>query len=190
LNPILLKGRKVVGDEGYFLGEFSDLHVDFKVGKATAFYVTLSDEAATELGFKKPFLRRVTVCLPTELIKAVGDVITLDAPIRCLEDLAEREMQVETDRVEGKKVVNEKGEAFGKVDGLDVNVDDWSLSGFEVALNAQAASELGFKSPVLSKVVVIIPRSAVGSIENFVTLDKAVESLKSLVECIQSCQKV
>jgi hypothetical protein len=48
--------------------------------------------------------------------------------------------------------------------------------------------ELGFKRPVRSKVVVVIPGSAVGSIENFVTLDKAVESLKSLVECIQSCQ--
>jgi hypothetical protein len=41
----------------------------------------------------------------------------------------------------------------------------------------------------MSKVVVIIPSSAVSAIGNFVTLDKAIENLKSLLECIKSCQK-
>ena len=188
MNPILLKGRKVIGVEGYILGEFNDLHVDFTSWQATAFYVILSDEAAAELDFKKPFLRKVVVCLPTKLIKVVGDIITLTAPIRNLKDVAENEVDVKTLRIEGKKVVNPSGKAIGTVEGLDINVDTWKVTGLEVGLTDEAAGELGFKRPVLSKVVVVIPSSAVGEVENFVTLHKAVGDVKSLVECIQSCR--
>lgn len=188
MNPVLLKGKKVIGNEGYILGEMSDLHVDFDLWQATAFYVILSDEATAELNFKKPFLRKVMVCLPTEIIKVVGDVITLSAPVRNLKDIAEKEVQVKTVKIEGKKVVNTKGYVVGDVEALDVDVGDWKVTGLQVGLTDDAATELGFKRPVLSKVAVIIPTSAIGSIENFVTLDKTMENLKSLVDCIRSCQ--
>jgi sporulation protein YlmC with PRC-barrel domain len=186
---MLLKGKKVVGTEGYILGEMNDLHVDFNVWQATAFYVILSDEAAAELNFKKPFLRKIIVCLPTELIEAVGDVITLIAPIRNLKDIAEKEMQVSTAKIEGKKVVSAKGYVVGEVEALDVELSNWQVPGLQVALTDDAATELGFKRPILSKVAVIIPSSAVGAVGNFITLDKTIENLKSLIECIRSCQK-
>jgi len=44
MNPNLLKGKKVVGSEGYILGEFDGLYFDITTWKATAFYVGLSDE--------------------------------------------------------------------------------------------------------------------------------------------------
>ncbi|MGA2681321.1 MAG: hypothetical protein ABSF44_05910 [Candidatus Bathyarchaeia archaeon] len=188
MNPVLLKGRKVVGAEGYILGEMNDLHVDFYKWQATAFYVILGDEAAAELNLKKPFMRRIMICLPTELIEVVGDVITLKAPIGSLKDVADKEMQLETVKVEGKKVVSPSGFVVGEVEGLDVNFSDWHVKGMQVALTNEAAMELGFNRPFLSKVVVLIPRSAIGEIENFVTLDKGMENLKSLVECIRSCQ--
>jgi sporulation protein YlmC with PRC-barrel domain len=188
MNPVSLKGKEVIGTEGYLLGEMSDLHVDFDTWQATAFYVILSDEAVAELDLKKPFFRKLTVCLPTELIKVVGDVITLTAPVRNLKDIAEKELCLETTKVEGKKVVSTKGYVIGHVEGIDVDLDSWQVKGLQVGLTDDAATELGFKRPFLSRVVVIIPSSAVGSIENFVTLDKAVEDLKSLIECIKSCQ--
>lgn len=188
MNPNLLRGKKIVGPEGYVLGEMNDLHVDFKTWQATAFYVILSDEAAAELNLKKPLLRRVIVSLPIDLIEAVGDVITLKAPIRNLKDIAEKEMQVTTHRIEGKKVVSPIGNVVGTVEGLDIEVDDWKVTGLEVGLTDEAATELGFKRPVLSRVVVIVPSTAIEAIENFVTLDKSVRDLKSLVECIRSCQ--
>ncbi len=188
MNPALLKGKKVIGTEGYILGEMSDLHVDFDTWQASAFYVVLSDETAAELNFKKPFLHKVIVCLPTELIKVVGDVIDLTAPVRNLKDIAEKEIQVKTIKVEGKKVVSTKGYTMGYVEGLDVDFSNWQVKGLQVGLTDDAATELGFKRPFISKVVVIIPSDAIGAIENFVTLDKAVEDLKSLVECIKSCQ--
>jgi sporulation protein YlmC with PRC-barrel domain len=188
MNPILLKNKKVVGTEGYILGEINDLHIDFDTWQATAFYVVLSDEAAAELNLKKPFLRKIMVCLPTELIKAIGDVIELREPIRNIKDIAEKEMQVDNVKVEGKKVFSSNGEVMGDVDGVDVDFDKWRVNGLQVALNDKAAMELGFRRPVMSKVIVIIPSNAIETIENFVTLDKGVEDLKSLVECIRSCQ--
>lgn len=188
MNPLALKAKKVVGTEGYILGEINDLHVDFDKWQATAFYVILSNEAAEELDMKKPFLRKVMVCLPTELIEAVGDVVTLNEPISNLKDIAEKEMQVDTLKVEGKKVVSPNGAALGEVEGIDVDLDNWRVNGLQVALTDEAAMELGFRRPVLSKVVVIIPSNAIGDIENFITLDKGIENLKSLVECIRSCQ--
>lgn len=188
MNPILLKNKKVVGTEGYILGEINDLHIDFGTWQATSFYVILSDEAAAELNLKKPFLRRVMVVLPTELIKAVGDVVTLKAPIRNLKDIAEKETWPDIVKVEGKKVVSIKGNAVGIVEGVDVDFGNWKVNGLEVALNDEATIELGFSRPFMSKVVVIIPNSAIGEIGNFITLDENVENLKSLVECIRSCQ--
>jgi len=188
MNPTLLKGKKVVGTEGYILGDMNDLHVDFDTWQATAFYVVLSDDAAAELNFKKPFLRKVVVCLPTQLIEAVGDVIELVAPTRSLKDIAEKEVQADTVKIEGKKVVSEKGYVVGEVEALDVDFSSWRVTGLQVGLTDDAATELGFKRPVLSKVAVIIPSSAVDEIGNFVTLDKSIENLKSLVECIRSCQ--
>jgi sporulation protein YlmC with PRC-barrel domain len=188
MNPNLLKGKKVVGTEGYILGEVDGVDIDLNTWQATVFYVSLSDETTAELSFKKPFLRKIVVCLPTQLIKAVGDVITLNEPIRNLKDIAEKEIQVNPTKIEGKKVIGAKGYVLGEVEGLDVELSNWQVTGVQVGLTDDAATELGFKRPFISKVVVIIPSSAMNAIGNFVTLDKAIEDLKSLVECIRSCQ--
>jgi sporulation protein YlmC with PRC-barrel domain len=189
MNPAILKGKKVVGAEGYILGEMSDLHVDLETWQATAFYVVLSAEAAAELGFKKPFLRKVMVCLPTQLINAVGDVVTLTAPVRNLKDIAEKEMEVDPVKIVGKKVVSVKGYAVGVVEAFDVDFSNWQVNGLQVGLTDDAATELGFKRPLMSKVIVVIPSSAIGEIGNYITLDKTIPDLESLVNCIGSCQR-
>jgi len=55
--------------------------------------VSLTDEATRELGYKKPFMGSVTVCLPVSLVQAVGDVITLNKGIRELKDFVEPKKQ-------------------------------------------------------------------------------------------------
>ncbi len=189
MNPTQLKGKKVVGSEGYILGEMADLYIDINTWQATAFYVSLSDEATSELDLKKPFLQKIIVCLPTQLIKAVGDIITLTEPVRNLKDIAEKEILVNPTKLESKKVVGAKGYVVGEVEGLDVELSNWQVTGLQVGLTDDTATELGFKRPFLSKVVVIIPSNAVSAVGNFITLDKAIEDLASLVECIRSCQK-
>ena len=189
MNPTILEGKKVVGSEGYILGEVDSVNINSNTWQANTFYVNLSDEATAELGFKKPFLSKITVCLPTQLVKTVGDIITLKEPIRNLENIAKRGNLVSSVELKGKKVVGAKGNAIGEIEGFDVELSSWQVTGLEVGLTDDAATELGFKRPFLSKVVIIIPTKIVSLVGNFVTLDKEIENLYSLMECIKSCQK-
>ena len=189
MDPNLLEGKKVVGTEGYILGEVDGLDIDLNTWQANAFYVSLSDEATAELGLKKQFLRKITVCLPTQIIKAVGDIITLKEPIRSLDDVEKKGILAISPKLKDKKVIGAKGYVIGEVEGFDVDINNWEVTGLQVGLTDDAAIELGFKTPFLSKVVVIIPSKIVSLVGNFVTLDEDIENLESLVECIKSCQK-
>jgi hypothetical protein len=51
--------------------------------------VSLTEETTRELGYKKPFLGSVDVILPISIVKAVGDLISLDKKIDDLRDLVE-----------------------------------------------------------------------------------------------------
>jgi len=189
VNPSLLNGKEVVGTEGYILGEVDGVDIDLNTWQVNAFYVSLNDNATAELGFKKMLLSKIKVCLPTQLVKSVGDVITLKEPIRNLEDIAERVIWISFPTLKGKKVIGAKGYVVGEVEGFDVELSNWKVTGLQVGLTDTAATELGFKRPFLSKVVIIIPSKIVRIVGNCVTLDEAIENLESLVECIRSCQK-
>ena len=189
MNPTLFDGKKVVGSEGYILGEVEGVDIDLNSWQANAFYVSLSDEAAAELGLKKSFMSKITVCLPTKLVKAVGEVITLKEPIRNLEDISESEDFASFTKLKGKKVVGAKGYVVGEVEGLDLDPGNWKVKGLQVGLTDDATTELGFKRPFLSKVVVIIPSKIVSLMGNFINLDESIENLEALTECIKSCQK-
>jgi sporulation protein YlmC with PRC-barrel domain len=189
MNPSLLDGKKVVGTEGYILGEVDGIDIDINTWRAGNFFVSLSDEAISELGFKKPFIGKVTMCLPTKRVKAVGEVITLNEPVRNLKSIAEKEILVSSTKLKGKKIIGANGYVIGEVEGLDVEPSNWQITGLQVGLTDNAATELGFRRPFLSKVVIIIPSKIVSLVGNFINIDKSIENLESLVECIQSCQK-
>jgi sporulation protein YlmC with PRC-barrel domain len=189
MDPSLLDGKKVVGTEGYILGEVDGIDIDINTWRASNFFVSLSDEAISELGFKKPFIGKVTMCLPTKLVEAVGEVITLNEPVRNLKSIAEKEISVNFTKLKGKKIIGANGYVIGEVEGLDVEPSNWQITGLQVGLTDNAATELGFRRPFLSKVVIIIPSKIVSLVGNFINIDKSIENLESLVECIQSCQK-
>jgi len=75
-----LNGKKVIGAKAFALGEVKGIEVDTDNWEVTHLHVKLTDEAATELGFKKRF-RSSVVCMPVTLIKAVGDVVTIDKSV-------------------------------------------------------------------------------------------------------------
>jgi sporulation protein YlmC with PRC-barrel domain len=183
----MLRGKKVVGSEDYILGEFDGLSFELGNWKVTDFYVSLTDEASDELKFKKPFLSKIIICLPIQLIKIIGDIITLTQPIRNLTEIAEKE-NPGSFKLDGKKIVGPDGYSIGDVEGLDVDTDNWTVSGLQIVLTDEAATDLGFKRPLVSKVVIKIPITAIGTVGNFITLSKSIENLKSLVECIKSCK--
>jgi sporulation protein YlmC with PRC-barrel domain len=189
VNPSLLDGKKVVGSEGYILGEVDGVDVDLGSWQTKVFYVSLSDEAIAEFGLKKPFLSKITVCLSTKLVKAVGQVITLKIPIRNLEDISENKDLERLIKLKGKRVIGAKGYAVGEVEGLDLDLKNWRIRGLQVGLTDEATNKFGFKRPFLSKVIVVIPSQIVGTVGNFITLDESIENLEALTECIKSCHK-
>ena len=71
-----LKGKKVITKDAFNVGEISEANMD-DGWKITHIHVKLTKEATNGIGFKKPLLGHVTICLPVNYIKGVRDVITL-----------------------------------------------------------------------------------------------------------------
>ena len=69
-------GRKVITTDAFNVGKVSGAEMDDQ-WKITHVYVDLTKDATNELGFKKPVLGHITICLPVKLIQGLGDVITL-----------------------------------------------------------------------------------------------------------------
>ncbi len=65
-----LNGKKVITEDAFTLGEIAGAEVDTSDWQITHLHISLTDEATKELGFKKPFLGHLTVCLPVTLVKA------------------------------------------------------------------------------------------------------------------------
>jgi sporulation protein YlmC with PRC-barrel domain len=72
-----LNGKKVITTDAFNVGEVSEAMMDTD-WKITHIHVNLTKEATKELGFKKPVLGHITICLPVDHIKGFADVITLN----------------------------------------------------------------------------------------------------------------
>ncbi len=81
--------KEVITADAFDVGEVSGAEVETKSWRISHLYVNLTDDATRELGFKKPFLGRLTVCLPVNVVKAYGDVITLSSNLGQLKELPE-----------------------------------------------------------------------------------------------------
>jgi sporulation protein YlmC with PRC-barrel domain len=75
---------KVITSKAYTLGEVNGFEVDTENWRVTHLRVKLTDQASTQLGFKKRF-RSSTVCMSIYLIKAVGEFVTIDKSLDELE---------------------------------------------------------------------------------------------------------
>jgi sporulation protein YlmC with PRC-barrel domain len=81
-------GKQVIGTGGYIIGEVKGASINYKNWQIPELHVKLSSNAAVELGFKKRF-GSSTVCIPTKMVQAVGDVITVSPPLKDLSENVE-----------------------------------------------------------------------------------------------------
>lgn len=72
-----VNGKNVITMDAFTVGKVSGAEMDDQ-WKITHLYVDLTKDATNDLGFTKPFLGHVTICLPINLIQAFGDVITIN----------------------------------------------------------------------------------------------------------------
>jgi sporulation protein YlmC with PRC-barrel domain len=73
-----LKDKLVITKDSYNIGEVSEANIDDK-WMITHLQIKLTKETTKELGFKKPLLGHVTICLPIRYVKTIADVITLNS---------------------------------------------------------------------------------------------------------------
>ena len=63
--------KKAYTADSFLLGDIEEAEVDTSNWQVTNFYIGLTDEATKHLGFKRPLLGKVTVCLPVSTIKTI-----------------------------------------------------------------------------------------------------------------------
>lgn len=88
VNVNALLGKSVVGADARLVGYVTGVEVELlPTWQITHLHVSLTEETTRELGYKKPFLGSVEVLLPISLVKAVGDLISLDKKVEELKDV-------------------------------------------------------------------------------------------------------
>ena len=81
--------KKAFTSDKILLGEIESADVDMNTWQVTSFYIGLTDEATGKLGFKRPYLGKVHVCLPVSTIAKVEDTATLNKTMQELGKLKE-----------------------------------------------------------------------------------------------------
>ena len=81
--------KKAYTSDAYLLGDIEEAEVDMSNWQVTNLYVGLTDEATRHLGFKRPLLGKLVVCLPVSTIKTIEDTAILNKTLAELRDLKE-----------------------------------------------------------------------------------------------------
>ena len=81
--------KKAYTSDAFLLGEVESAELDMNTWQIRNFYIGLTDEATRVLGFKRPFLGKVVVCLPVSAIKSYQDTAILNQTIEELRNLKE-----------------------------------------------------------------------------------------------------
>lgn len=79
--------KKAFTADSFELGEVHSADLDLNTWQITSLYINLSDEASKALGFKQPFLGKVTVCLPVSTVKSITDTALLNQTLEELRSL-------------------------------------------------------------------------------------------------------
>jgi sporulation protein YlmC with PRC-barrel domain len=79
--------KPAVTSDGFVLGEVHSAELDTSNWQIINLFVALSEEASTKLGFKHPYLGKVTVCLPVSTVESVTDKTVLNKTMEELRTL-------------------------------------------------------------------------------------------------------
>jgi sporulation protein YlmC with PRC-barrel domain len=81
--------KKVYTSDNFLLGETESGELDPSTWQIKSLYVSLTDEGTRLLGFKRPFLGKVMVCLPVSMIATIKETAVLNKNSKELNELRE-----------------------------------------------------------------------------------------------------
>ncbi len=90
---------------------------------------------------------------------------------------------VEISRLFWKKAYTSDGILLGEVESAELDMNTWQIKNFYIGLTDEVTRILGFKRPILGKVVVCLPVSVIKSYQDKAVLNQTMEELRSLKEC-------
>jgi sporulation protein YlmC with PRC-barrel domain len=73
--------------DDFLLGEVHSAELDTSNWQIVNLFIALSEEASKKLGFKHPYLGKVTVCLPVSTVESLSDKVVLNKTIEELKTL-------------------------------------------------------------------------------------------------------
>jgi sporulation protein YlmC with PRC-barrel domain len=79
--------KRALTSDNFVLGEVESAELDQKTWQITNLYIGLTDDATQALGFKRPFLGKVVVCLPVGEVKTIQDNTILNKTLNELRTL-------------------------------------------------------------------------------------------------------
>lgn len=80
-----LEGMQIISSKAHILGELTGVEIKTNNWQVTHLYVKLDKEPAIKLGYKKRF-GSSKICIPVSIVKAVGELITIDASFEDLKN--------------------------------------------------------------------------------------------------------
>ena len=79
--------KKALTSDNFVLGEVESAELDRNTWQITNLYIGLTDEATREIGFKRPFLGKVVVCLPVAEVQKIQENTILNKTMEELRNL-------------------------------------------------------------------------------------------------------
>ena len=82
----------------------------------------------------------------------------------------------------GKQVITSEAQVLGEVDGTEIDLDEWNVTGLHINLAKEIIEKFNFKKPLLGSVIVCLPVAAIKAVGDVIALDKTIEELKYMRE--------
>jgi sporulation protein YlmC with PRC-barrel domain len=82
----------------------------------------------------------------------------------------------------GKKVITSEAQVLGEVEGVEIDIDEWKVTGFHINLEKEIIGKLNFKKPLFGSVVVLLPVATVKVVGDVIALNKTIEELRRMRE--------
>lgn len=90
MRPEKLNDKKVIDNRAQVVGEVAGIEIDVSTWKVTHLCISLSDNAIETLGYKKPFIGKVLIDVPIEIVQKLKDVVVLSQSVAEIKSLVER----------------------------------------------------------------------------------------------------
>jgi sporulation protein YlmC with PRC-barrel domain len=82
----------------------------------------------------------------------------------------------------GKQVITSEAQVLGEVEGVEIDVGEWKVTGLHINLEKEIIEKFDFKKPLFGSVIVRLPVTTIKAVGDVIALNKTIEELKYMRE--------